>query len=422
MNEGGNTHAQPFYPKLRGLDVRWIDHQGQPHLYLRDPLGLSDKQMLIPAPLVAMLALCDGTRDTAGLRVGLELRTGLRLSLSRVEALVGQLDEALFLDGPRFEEACAQVLRAYRDAPFRQPTLAGVVYPGDSRELAKALAGYNTGAGAGPLAGDAAGTLAGVVSPHIDYQRGGPVYAAVWQKAAQAARDAEMVVVFGTDHAGGPGQVTLTRQSYATPWGVLPTDQAVVDAVAEAIGPERAFAEELHHAREHSVELAVVWLHYVRQGQPCPLVPVLCGSFQPYTSGERVAERDGTLEGALAALCQAIAGRRALVVAAGDLAHVGPTFGDSLPLDLAARAQLRADDHHLLDTLASGDAALFLDTLRQEGDRRRVCGLPPIYLALRALGASRGEVTSYDQCPADPEGGSLVSVAGVLLQRAESTT
>jgi hypothetical protein len=34
---------------------------------------------------------------------------------------------------------------------------------------------------------------------------------------------------------------------------------------------------------------------------------------------------------------------------------------------------------------------------------------------LRYLGACRGEVVGYDQCPADATGGSLVSIAGVLL-------
>ena len=33
----------------------------------------------------------------------------------------------------------------------------------------------------------------GVISPHIDYHRGGPVYAAVWQQAAAMAQAADLV-------------------------------------------------------------------------------------------------------------------------------------------------------------------------------------------------------------------------------------
>jgi hypothetical protein len=85
-------------------------------------------------------------------------------------------------------------------------------------------------------------------------------------------------------------------------------------------------------------------------------------------------------------------------------------------LDQTARERLAADDRALLDTVIAGDAASFVDQLRSEGDRRRICGLPPIYLMLRFLGSSKGHLIDYDQCPADANGGSLVSIAGVLLE------
>ena len=46
----------------------------------------------------------------------------------------------------------------------------------------------------------------------------------------------------------------------------------------------------------------------------------------------------------------------------------------------------------------------FFENLKAEGDRRHVCGLPPIYLALRLLGEVSGEPAGYAQCPADPQG------------------
>ena len=47
-------------------------------------------------------------------------------------------------------------------------------------------------------------------------------------------------------------------------------------------------------------------------------------------------------------------------------------------------------------------------------DSNDVCGLPPIYLSLRLLGKTRGETIAYDQCPADEQDTSWVSVAGML--------
>jgi hypothetical protein len=64
----------------------------------------------------------------------------------------------------------------------------------------------------------------------------------------------------------------------------------------------------------------------------------------------------------------------------------------------------------------AGDAPAFFDLLREEGDRRHVCGLPPIYLMLRLLGSASGEPSGYALCPADAHGTSIVSIAGVVLR------
>jgi hypothetical protein len=49
-------------------------------------------------------------------------------------------------------------------------------------------------------------------------------------------------------------------------------------------------------------------------------------------------------------------------------------------------------------------------------DRNRICGLSSIYMLLRFLSPTTGEMVSYTQCPADQQNASLVSICGVLLQ------
>jgi hypothetical protein len=195
---------------------------------------------------------------------------------------------------------------------------------------------------------------------------------------------------------------------------VLPTARDVVGVLAEALGKEAAFADELHHRSEHSIELAAVWLHYVRGERPCELVPILCGSFGSFVRGEAQPERDPAVTALLDALGQVMDGRRTLVVAAADLSHVGPAFGGR-PLDLVGRATVQAADEELIERVCAGDALGFFAAVRREGDRYNVCGLPPVYLVLRALGPVRGERVAYDRCPADQDGTSLVSICGVLL-------
>ena len=282
--------ATGYLPKLRPLDVKRVMNDGRGFLVLRDTLGLAEGVVMVPEALGPLLALCDGTRRVGEIAAGFQLRTGYPLSEARVGELVDSLAEALVLEDERFATAYDQARTAYLSAPYRPPALAGRAYPEDPEELARTFDGYCQAVGErSPDA--AAGPVAGVVSPHIDYQRGWRVYADVWQRAAPAIAEADLVIVFGTDHSGGPGKLTLTRQSYATPWGVLPTAQPVVDAVAEALGEDEAFAEEIHHRSEHSIELALTWLHYFLRPRECEVVPVLCGSFHELMTGVEEPER-----------------------------------------------------------------------------------------------------------------------------------
>ncbi|GBD14603.1 hypothetical protein HRbin25_00481 [bacterium HR25] len=403
-------------PRLRPLDIRYFADGRESYLVLRDPLGLSPSELVLPAWAGPILGLMDGSRDLPRIQAAYQLLTGRPLSYQQLAELVARLEEELLLDGPRFRRACEEALRAYRAAPHRPPALAGKVYPERAEELTAALDSYVRQAGLSLAEADEG--IVGVISPHIDYGRGWRAYAHAWSAAAAAARRAELVIALGTDHAGGRGRLTLTRQSYATPLGVLPTDQQAVEELARALGEEWAFAEELHHRNEHSLELALVWLHYVRQGEPCAVLPVLCGSLAHFLEGDYGPESDQRLEAVLAVLGRLTRGRRSLVVAAADLAHVGPAFGDSIPFDLAGRASLRRADERLLTAIQAGDADAFLRPVREEGDRWRICGLSPIYLTLRLLKGARGRLLAYEQCPADPQGGSLVSVAAVVLASA----
>ena len=433
-------------------------HNGTPHLALRDHLQLSSRIALIPEPLVPLLAAMDGQRDYDQLVAAFAEQVGLLLPPDVARSIAAQLDEALLLDSPRLSSAVAAARAAFRAGPHRAVALAPTSYPADpdalqadldalcptavvTRSRRKAEHGAGAPAGAAipaPLLPQLTLPLvqplgpiqraAGVLSPHIDYARGGRVYGATWAATVEAVHTAEVVVVFGTDHHGSPARLTPTAQRYATPWGAFPSDPDAVRAVASAAGEEVAYAEELHHTREHSIELATVWLHWALRRAAVnalpPLVPVLCGSFHCYThaeAGGASPTSDPVAEATVDALAAALAGRRVLVVSAADLAHMGPAFGDASPLAAGDKRALTEGDARLLKAAGSGQAATFLTAVQDEQDRRRVCGLPPTYWALRLLERltgrpTAGRVAGYDVCPADARAGSVVSIAGMLWE------
>ena len=190
-------HTKPNdNPRLRTIDITEFYHQGQPALLLRDPLRLGDNHVVLPRALAPALSLMDGTDDLHELHAELLLRFRMNVPVDVLQQLIEVLDEAFLLDNQRAAEAREHALLAYRAAPFRPPSMAGQSYPAEPRQLAQLLDGYLAAVnGTGPAS--AAGR--GVISPHIDYPRGGPVYAAVWKRAAEMARAADLVILLDAD-------------------------------------------------------------------------------------------------------------------------------------------------------------------------------------------------------------------------------
>jgi AmmeMemoRadiSam system protein B len=400
-------------PKLRELKAQPTVHQGQQGIVLSDPLGLGQAAIFIPQPLAPLLILMDGTRDVGTLRTGFELRTGMPLTKLNLEELVRALDEALLMDNERFAHALEAAVSEYRSAPYRPYTLPGRMCPSDPEELSTYLQQYlDQVEDADPCSAD---EVKGLISPHIDFPRGGPIYASVWAGAAAAANEAELVVILGTDHNAAEAGITLTRQSYQTPWGTIPTPKDLVDEIADAAGDD-VFRYELHHRGEHSIETAALWLHYLIGDKPCPMLPVLCSSFQALIDSGESPSAVPPISAAAEVLKTTARHRRTMFVAAADLAHVGPAFGDSAPLDVLAKTDLGQRDRALIDTLSHAEADDFYGAIRAEGDRRRICGMPPIYLMLSVLSQVEGSLAGYAQCPASEDGGSVVSICGMVYR------
>ncbi len=68
-----------------------------------------------------------------------------------------------------------------------------------------------------------------------------------------------------------------------------------------------------------------------------------------------------------------------------DLAHVGPRFGDPEPNTAESLAAVGTADQDMLEAVVAGDPTGFYASVAHDGDRRRICGLSPIYTFLRAL-------------------------------------
>jgi AmmeMemoRadiSam system protein B len=225
-------------------------------------------------------------------------------------------------------------------------------------------------------------------------------------------------IVLGTVHAPIARPFALTRKVFDTPLGLVDVDSECLEALLARIGPAY-LDDEFAHRGEHSIEFQGVFLrHATPAHQPVRIVPILCGSFHKFVEERRPPQSADAVEEFLGALREILAAMegRTVVIASADLAHVGPQFGDPRPLTPGQLREVEEADRRMLSFVEAGDAEGFFRDVAKDGDRRNICGLPPIYAALRVLDAHRGRLLRYSQWP-DPNG--AVTFAALALYRPE---
>jgi AmmeMemoRadiSam system protein B len=410
-------------PRLRPLDVFRIERKGQKLLGLRDPSRLTDAVATLPPVAVAIVQLFDGESTRDEICVEFQRRYGTPLQREHLDRLVDQLDQAFLLDSERFRQHSATVFGAFAQSPTRPAHLAGESYPAEVAALAAQLDGYfDPPHGPGRPSGPTAALPRAIIAPHIDFARGGAAYAWAYKPLAEAATVPELVVVFGTDHVGAE-PFTLTRKHYETPFGRLHTDVDLVDALTRAVAArvgdvhaQALFRDEYHHRGEHSIEFQMIWLRHVwgERAEGVKVLPILCGSLHDFIESGRPPRSEPRIDAFLSSLGELAGARPTLWIAGADLAHVGPRFNDAEPLDATDRGSLERRDQETLTPAARGDSGAWFEEIRRERDGRRVCGLPPIFAMLESARPGAGRLLAYGQCPADEEGGSIVSIASLV--------
>lgn len=401
-------------PRLRAIEAVPVEHDGERYVALRDPAGYTPSVLMLPPALLEVVALFDGDHPIVDIQAALMQRHGELVTREHIEKLVTTLDEHGFLDSPAFAARRAAIDQAFLSAPRRPASHAGGAYAGEPVALRASMDAFFTSPDGPGAIGAANGgpPVRGLVAPHIDFHRGGPAYAWAYRELAERG-DADLFVIFGTSHAGMSDPFALTRKDFDTPFGPARVDQDFVDALAGRARQD-CFASELAHRNEHSIEFQAVFLQYLYAGRrDVAVVPVLTSFVHEALVRRRRPEDDPRVRAFLDALAATVAASRRKVafIAGADLAHMGTRFGDPAPIGPSELQTIAQEDRAMLERVEAGDADGFFESARRDNDRRRVCGLSPIYALLRALGGARGTLRRYGQWP-DPHG--VVTFASVV--------
>jgi hypothetical protein len=255
--------------------------------------------------------------------------------------------------------------------------------------------------------------------PHIDYARGGLTYTFAFREVFERT-DASLFVIVGTSHYSRH-RFTLTRKHFQTPLGIVETDQAYIDRLVAHYGDGLFDDELMAHLPEHSIELEVVFLQYLYEGKRnFRIVPLVVGSFHDCVqTGLSPAGRNDVrrMVEALQAAERATPEPICYLIS-GDLAHIGPKFGDRRPLSDAQLDHSRGQDQALLRCAEVADTGGYFEVVADEQDERRICGLPPTWTVLAATRPAGGKLLHYDQY-VHPRRFESVSFASMAFYRGE---
>jgi AmmeMemoRadiSam system protein B len=403
-------------PRRRALDAFPVELKGEHYFVLRDTEGLLEDPMILDPFSFLVWNLLTGEAEVEDLRREISaIAEGVDVPANRILHIVERLRKSLLIESPEVDEVRRQIADRYRSARVRPARFAGRGgYASDAGALAAEIDGYyKDPLGAGEPDRSKRGPLPrGILSPHIDFRRGGACYTHAYRPVIEAEAPATALVL-GVAHLSPPSPFVLSDKAYETPLGEIEPDLDFIEAFRKR-APDGLMADEIVHRGEHSIEFQAVFLRHAHPDADLKMVPILCSSFSPVEGGASPTT-DARVEETIRALEEAVntSGRRVLIVAGVDFAHVGPRFGDAVELDEKLVKWMTESDSRGLRHVATVDAEGFWDSVMADGNRRHVCGLTATYTALRLLRGSTGLLKRYAFAP-DPAGG-LVSFAAAVF-------
>ena len=392
------------FPLLRDLQFSPIKDKDEQYVLFWDPTGLSAEKLVVPLNYFYLLQHFDGEHSLDQIGAQYLKKFGEFFMPDRLEKLVADLDEKLFLEGERVEAARRDAQAAYRRAPLRPAAFAGKSYEADGEKLKVQLEGFfssREGPDFKPSA-NKGNWIKGIVAPHYELRAGGPIYAWAY-KELQEAETPDVFVIIGTCHAGLKNCFAVTDKDFETPLGIVPVNKEVLVRFRQN-GGEPFFDEDSSHRNEHSIEFQLPFLqHTVASKKPITILPIL-SSFPPAClidpalrpTGERVGTFLSLLKNAIVE-----SGKEICVIASAELAHIGMRYGDPTPPTDFSFHRCMQTDLEMLKTVEELNGDAFGQFIYKEEDRRRISGFSAIYSLLQLIQAEKGQVLRYDRSVTD---------------------
>src|SRR3990172_2007629 len=221
------------YPKLRYVEAFPVEAQGQKLVCLRDPENLSDRVLFVSPEALFIISLFDGKHSILDIQEKYMKQFGKLIFRDEIQGLVNQLDEALMLDNKNYRNFKNKLEEEFKNSRVRESSHAGLSYPQEANEIKNWLSSFFENAEKSHPSNSDLGKITGIISPHIDFRRGGRSYALAYRELINRC-DADLFIIFGTSHfADVQNPFILTKKNFKTPFGEVETDTEIVEKLVE---------------------------------------------------------------------------------------------------------------------------------------------------------------------------------------------
>ncbi len=399
------------YPKLIAVDTFPVEEDGRKMYCIKDPQNSDIAPLVVSELALYIMTFFDGNNSIDSVIATLKEKYGKVIEKADLDSLVKMLDTSLLLENENYIIHQQLIESNFFNSDTRKAHLSGLSYPESKEKLNNLLDDFFEKAGdILPLKNENE-ILRGLVSPHIDFTRGGTSYAVAYREIINKS-NANTYLIFGTTHyAQNDNPFILTRKPFSTPLGTIDTDTEFLDRIEDKCKWD-LYEGEIFHRTEHSIEFQVVFLQHILKEKNFKIIPVLCNSFHQFIGNGSSPFEDKKISTFLTELKKIIDsyGDSVVVIAGVDLAHVGPKFGDKDQVDEKTLSWIRNRDAISLEYTEKIDAEGFYRSVAEEKDKRKICGLSSIYSMLKVTDASYGTILDYDNA-LEEDTGSVVTFA-----------
>jgi len=264
---------------------------------------------------------------------------------------------------------------------MRAPAVAGQFYPRSKNDLEREI--NRCFAGVTAIERD----VLGAVVPHAGYMYSGNTAAHVFSSLPEA----DTFVLLGPNHTGYGSPVSVSSETWGTPFGEVSPDKEFIRALPKKI----IDMDESAHKYEHSIEVQLPFLQH--RFKDFSIVPICMGMQDEETAqevGMEVAEAARKVN------------RKVVIIASSDFTHYMP--------DKVARE----NDAYYIQSILDMDISGFYRRLHERN--ASVCGYGAIAAMLAAtknLGAKKAALLKYSTS-GDTTGdvAAVVGYAGIIVE------